>query len=527
MDVRLTFHGAAGTVTGSCFLLEAGPARLLVDCGMFQGPKTLKELNYGPFPFDSAAVDAVLLTHAHTDHAGLLPKLTLAGFRGPVHATAATVDLLDPMLRDSGGIQEAEVEALNRRNARRGRGAVTPIYTARDAERTLRQLSPVAYGAWLRVAPGVRARWWNAGHLLGSASIEVEAGDGDRPLRLLFSGDIGPDSAMLHPGPEAPAGFDHVLCESTYGGTDRRDAGAARRRALLAAEIEAGRARGGAFLVPSFAVERAQALLTDLAALVEDGVAPFRVFVDSPLAAAVTAVFDRHAMALDEGEALRRALRSPHLTFTESVEDSKAVGRLKGFHVVIAGSGMCDAGRIRHHLADRLPDPAATVMMVGFQAQGSLGRILLDGAPRVRIRGEEVAVRAAIRSLDVYSGHADGAELVDWVRERLPIRGALFLVHGEPPAIEALAARVAPALLPPDRVIAPAMDEAFALTHEGARRLGGGAPRRIAPEAAARLDWHNDLSRLMLDIGQAVETQADERGRQALLRRLRRALDQP
>ena len=226
MAVELTFCGAAGTVTGSCFLLSTGAQKVLIDCGMFQGSKTEKQLNYDPFPFDAADIDCTLLTHAHIDHAGLLPKLTRAGFQGPIYATAPSVDLCSVMLPDSASIQEMEVENLNRRNRRRGRPEVTPIYTGPDVDMCLGQFRSVEYETWIDVADGVRARFWNAGHLLGSASIEIEVTvPGGKPARqtLLFSGDLGPDFKLLHPDPDAPAGFDHVICEATYGARERSD----------------------------------------------------------------------------------------------------------------------------------------------------------------------------------------------------------------------------------------------------------------------------------------------------------------
>jgi metallo-beta-lactamase family protein len=258
MPVTLSVHGAAGTVTGSCFLLETGQARVLIDCGMFQGSKTLKQLNYEPFPFDPHRLDAMLLTHAHIDHSGLIPKLMLAGFEKRIYATKATIDLLGCMLPDSGHIQESEVESLNRRNKRRGRKEVEPIYTVINAQQSLDLLESVTYRAWANVAPGVRAKWWNAGHLLGSASIEIEieAKAGGKPQRILFSGDIGPDHKLLQPDPEAPAQFDTVICESTYGDRDRLDVSDSDRTQLLAREINLARQAGGALLIPSFAVER-------------------------------------------------------------------------------------------------------------------------------------------------------------------------------------------------------------------------------------------------------------------------------
>lgn len=527
MAIKLTFHGAARTVTGSSFLLECGSKRILVDCGMYQGPKTLKELNYAPFPFDAARLDAVLLTHAHLDHSGLLPKLRLAGFKGRIHTTQETAALLDCMLNDSGHIQEIEVAQLNRRNTRRGKGAVKPIYTADDVPATLKLLKAEPYGIWAGIAPGLRARWWNAGHLLGSASIEVEMSEAnEKPLRLLFSGDIGPNNKLLHPDPTAPSDFDYVVCESTYGDTDRISTSRGQRRALLAEEVREAQLRGGALLIPSFAVERTQELLTDLGVLMEtEKIPPAPIYVDSPLATKATAVFARFAHELEEGETLKRALRSRHLRFTESASESEALGDVSGFHIIIAGSGMCEAGRIRHHLRNWLPERRATVLMAGYQAQGTLGRILLDGATAVRIQGDAVSVHAAIRSLDIYSGHADGPELADWVRKRLPIAQAVFLVHGEEDAIQGLQARLTRIGLDAGQIVAPVMDEAFTLTHRAWSRTDAAATPRIAPEAAARLDWHNELSKLILDIGEAVDLAADERGKRAVIRRLKRALE--
>ena len=524
--IRLSFHGAALGVTGSCFALDTGRSRILVDCGLFQGSKTEKELNYRDFPFDPRSIQAVLLTHAHIDHSGLLPRLAREGFSGPIHATAATVDLCSVMLPDSGHIQEMEVEQLNRRNARRGKAAaVEPIYTAQDAVACQRLFRPAAFGTWIQAAPDIRARYWNAGHLLGSASVEVEVTQDAVATRLLFSGDLGPANKLLQNEPEGPAGLDYVICEATYGDTDRQDATPQARRALLRAEVGAAARQGGALLVPSFAVERTQELLVDLVGLMEAGEVPQApVFIDSPLATRASAVFEAHAADGANGEALLRALRSPHVRFTETVDESKGIARMRGFHIVIAASGMCEAGRIRHHLKEWLWRDRATVLLVGYQAQGTLGRILLDGATRVRIQGEEIDVRARVRSLDLYSGHADGPELAAWLDARRPIRRALFLVHGEEAAISGLRSRAA-GLLDPDRIVVPGLDAAFSLTADGAAPIAPDRPGRIRPKQVARLDWHNDLSRLLLDIGDAVRDAADERGRQTIIRRLRRALD--
>jgi metallo-beta-lactamase family protein len=256
----------------------------------------------------------------------------------------------------------------------------------------------------------------------------------------------------------------------------------------------------------------------------EDELPEIPIYVDSPLATKATQVFLRHHRALEGGGALREAIRSRRLRFTQTVEQSMALDRLHGFHIVIAASGMCEAGRIRHRLKTWIWRDEATVLLVGFQAEGTLGRILQDGARRVRIQGEGYDVRARVRSLDLYSGHADGQELVQWVRERLPIAWHVFLVHGEPPAIDALAGRLSP-VVDPGRILRPVLDESFELTPIGARRLSEARPPRIRPEAVARLDWHNDVSRLLLDINEALAGAADERARGVLIRRLRRALE--
>ncbi|MGV8839558.1 MAG: MBL fold metallo-hydrolase [Bauldia sp.] len=515
-------------VTGSSFLIETGQARILVDCGLFQGSKTEKELNYRAFPFEPAAIDAVLLTHAHIDHSGLLPKLVKDGFAGPIHATAATVDLCDVMLADSAHIQEIEVTQLNRRNPRRGRAEVEPIYTSRHAEACMARFRPAAYRDWIDVAPHVRARFWNAGHLLGSASIEVEVGatGAQQPLRLMFSGDVGPTFKLLHADPEAPAGFDHVLCESTYGATDRREVSPGARRTRLRDEIRAAENPAGAVIIPSFAVERTQELVTDLVGLMEAGeIARTPIVIDSPLAARASEVFRRHADEMEDGAALARALGSVHVRFTQSVEESIALDQQRGFHIVIAASGMCEAGRIRHRLRNWLWRPEATVLFVGFQAQGTLGRILLDGAEAVRIQGDEVKVRARLRSLDLYSGHADGPELARWVAARRPIAGKVFLTHGEPASLGGLRDRLME-ILAPDQVVVPAFDETWELSAGGGavRVEAGVRPPRLGPEQVARLDWHNELSQLVLDIGATLDRAADARAKKVVLRRLRRAL---
>jgi metallo-beta-lactamase family protein len=522
---RLTFFGAARSVTGSCFRLETDHGDILIDCGLFQGSKTEKELNYRPFPFAPDKIAAVILSHAHIDHSGLLPKLVKQGFTGPIHATHATTDLAGVMLPDSAHIQEIEVEQFNRRAARRDRGSVAPIYNGADAVACLDQFRPHPYDSWFAVLPGLKARFWNAGHLLGSASVEVELAQAEgNPLRILFSADIGPDYKLMHPDPEGPSGVDYLICEATYGDRDRIDATADRRRQLLCEEVRAAMHPRGTLLVPSFAVERAQELISDLGRLIAEGALPqIPIYVDSPLATKATRVFAKHHKELEEGAVLMQGLKSRHLHFTETREQSIALDRLQGFHIVIAASGMCDAGRIRHRLKNWLWRDEATVLFTGFQAVGTLGRILQDGAKSVRIQGEDFAVRARIRSLDLYSGHADGTELRDWIKERLPIRHQVFLVHGEEPAMAGLAARL-DGIIPVGSVLQPKLDEGFVLTPDGAESLAPTTRPRLSPEKVARLDWHNDVSLLLLEINERLLASPDEKTRAALIRRLQRAL---
>lgn len=529
MSITVRFCGAARTVTGSSYLFQTATGRFLVDCGLFQGQKTLKELNYGAFPFRPADIDAVLLTHAHIDHSGLLPKLVRAGFEGPILATRGTIDLCSYMLPDAGSIQESEVTQLNRRNASRGRKEVQPIYTQADAIASLQSFRPVDYERWTDVIPGVRARYWNAGHLLGSASIELEIAEqgSARPLRVLLSGDVGPEAKLLQPDPEAPTDFDYVISESTYGDRVREATTPALRRKHLAAEVRDAAAAGGALLIPAFAVERTQELIVDLVDLMEQGGIPTApIFLDSPLAIRATEVFRRHSESLDPAVDAARLLNSPHLKFTETVDESKAIMRLSGFHIIIAASGMCDAGRIRHHLKRWLWNQRATVLLAGFQANGTLGRFLQNGTKAVRIQGEEIKVAARIRMIDEYSGHADGAGMASWIAARRPIARGLFLVHGEEGAIAGLAERVAERIIPATKVYQPMLDDIYELAAPEPRVLDVDHRRRLAPEAVTHLDWHNEMSELMLDINDRVAAAADDRARGVIIRRLRRALEE-
>jgi len=529
MSITVQFCGAARTVTGSCYRFQTPAGTFLVDCGLFQGQKTLKELNYSAFPFRAADIDTVLLTHAHIDHSGLLPKLVREGFGGRILATRGTIDLCSYMLPDSGSIQESEVMALNRRNMARGKPEVSPIYTQADAIASLQAFQPVEYEAWVDVIPGVRARYWNAGHLLGSASIELEfenQNTSTQPLRLLASGDIGPDTKLLQPNPVAPAGFDYIISESTYGDRIRPQTSLQDRRRRLATEVRDAAAAKGALLIPAFAVERTQELIVDLVDLMERGDIPAApLILDSPLAIRATEVFRKHAASLDPGIDVARLLNSSHLRFTETVDESKSIAKLNGFHIIIAASGMCDAGRIRHHLKHWLWNSRATVLLAGFQARGTLGRFLEDGAKAVRIQGEEIRVAARIRRIEDYSGHADGSELARWLAARRPVQKGIFLVHGEESAITGLFERIADRLIPSAKVFRPVLDDIYDLSTAIPTSLNAAHRRRLTPEAVVALDWHNDMSRLILDINEQIGAAADDRARGVIIRRLRRALE--
>lgn len=527
MSIDVTFCGAAGTVTGSCYWITHPAGQFVVDCGLFQGSKTVKELNYGAFPFDADKIDFALLTHAHIDHSGLLPKLVKAGFAGHILATEGTRDLLTYMLPDSAHIQESDVERLNRRNTQRGRPTVEPIYVAADAEACLTQLRVVEYNKWIDAGDGVKARYWDAKHILGAASIELEIMTGEpdgRPVRLMFSGDIGPEWQAGSFAPGDIEKLDYVFCESTYGNRTRARVSVAQRREILANEVRQALARGGNLLIPSFAVERTQLLLLDLCDLMDRKEIPeVPVFLDSPLAIRATEVFAAHPDYIDDLSDRRDPFSRPNIHYTASVEESKSISRFKSGAIIMAASGMCDAGRIRHHLKSHLWRKDSTVLIVGYQAPGSLGQLIADGKKRVRIHGEEVAVRAAIRKIDVYSGHADQTGLLAWIKSFLPVRRGVFLTHGEEESCAGLRDLLVENGVSRRRIHLPLLDDTVDLTGErGPRKQPG--PRRLAPKDVGGTDWHNDYAQFEIDLKQALQHAPDDKKRDAMLRRLRKAL---
>jgi metallo-beta-lactamase family protein len=519
MAIKVTFHGACGIVTGSCYEVRTSRGAILIDCGMFQGTKTVKALNYGPFPFSPREINALMLTHAHLDHCGLMPKLLLSGFKGPMIATAPTAALLTYVLPDAGYVQEMEVARLNHRNQQRGRDQVSPIYTRAEADACARHVTPRGLNRWIDIMAGVRARYWDAGHILGSASVELEIEDAGEAMRLLFSGDIGPGTSAIEGPSQGPAGVDHMFVEATYGDRVRHGRSTAARRTQLRNEIRAGLKAGGMILVPAFAVERTQELLVDLAVLFESGELPsLPVFIDSPLAIRATEVFSKFLAGTPGGTAFARS----NLRFVEHSEGSRALNRLTGGAAIIAGSGMCDAGRIRHHLKRLLSHNATTVLFVGFQAQGTLGRLLLDGVPTVRIEGEEVAVNARLRQLDDYSGHADQTGLLEWIDQRLPVSGKIFLTHAEEPARQALAARLGASGIPRSALHLPQLGETVRL--ERGRATTERVRARFDMSAAAA-DWHNRYAETLTELRRKLDALPNDKARDRLLSKVSATLE--
>ena len=504
----ITFCGAAGTVTGSCSYVETDFGDFLVDCGLFQGNKTTRELNEAEFPFDPAKAKFLLLTHAHIDHSGLLPKLVRAGFRGPIYGTPPTVDLLEFMLPDSAYIQESNAERKNRDLARRGLTLCEPVYSIEDAKQALKQLKAVDYEQWTEPAEGISFRLWNAGHLLGSASAEIKfVPEGDsHTMRMLFSGDLGPEEKAFHPEPDVPEGFDYIICESTYGDRERDDYTLEQRRTALQKELTEGLARGGNVVIPSFAVERSQELLHDIGVLLEQGLLPeAHVYLDSPLARKATEVFVRHANTMEDVELDEEKLfRHERFHIVQSVDESKAVNRTKRGAIIISASGMCNAGRIKHHLKNNIWRKECTVLFVGYQSPGTLGHIINSGAEHVRIHGRHCQVRAAIRSIGNYSAHADQSELLQWIEERLPVVGGLFLNHGDDDARAVLADLISKKGVPREKIHAPQFDERFELVAGSALSKGRVAQRVEQTELVC--DWNQAYAEFMLTLADRLES---------------------
>lgn len=439
--MQVTFAGAAREVTGSCHVLRVAGRTVLLDCGMFQGARQESAAKNRVLPAPIAEIDAVVLSHAHIDHAGRLPFLIREGYGKPIFATPATRDLCSVMLGDSAHIQEKDAEFL----AKRRKEFIEPLYTTRDAVRTIELTVGQPYGAAFDVVPGVRATFVDAGHILGSASVALDCTDDGATKRLVFSGDIGRSGLAIVRDPQIPTGADAVIMESTYGNRDHESVADARAR--LAQVVRDTAARGGRVLIPAFAVGRTQELIYSLHELHREGAIPaIPIYVDSPLAIDTTSVFELHPDIFDRNEDFVRKV--PELfqfdlvRYTRSVEASKQLSAMHGPMVIIAASGMVENGRILHHLAHGAADPRNTILIVSFQPEHTLGRRIVERRPVIKVFGEEVQLNARVEVINGYSAHADRGELASWlqgVRDGSPALRNVYLVHGEPPAQDELA----------------------------------------------------------------------------------------
>jgi metallo-beta-lactamase family protein len=434
----IAFLGAAGTVTGSKYLVTSrggaqGDERVLVDCGMYQGLKELRERNWQPFPFDPATIPFVVLTHAHIDHAGMLPRLVNQGFKGRIVSTPATFELAHLLLMDAAHLQEEDAEYLNRKGLSKHTPAL-PLFTREDAARTLERFTPRPYGEWTELPERIAIKFRNAGHLLGSATVEMRLTEQDRQTTVLFSGDLGRYGVPLNPDPEPPPAADDIVLESTYGDRPHPEEDLFDQMQAL---VQQAMKRGGILVIPAFAVGRAQQVIYVLNVLMEKGRIPtLPIHLDSPMAVEATRIYAAHPQ---EQEATGE-LTARNVICHSTVDESKALNSFLGPGILISSSGMLTGGRILHHLKRLLPDPRNTVALVGYQAAGTPGRMLQDHAPSIRIHKEEVMVRATIADLCGFSGHADTGEIQCWLSALPKPPKTIFLTHGEPDAATALAA---------------------------------------------------------------------------------------
>ena len=432
--MQLTFYGATATVTGSKTLVEVGGLRLLVDCGLFQGFKTLRERNWAPLPFDPATIDAVLLTHAHSDHSGALPLLYKHGYRGPVWCTGSTGDLCEILLQDTAHLQEEEARYRNRHGATRHNPA-RPLYTVRDAQATLSHVRRVAPDGVVSLGKGVKARFTPAGHILGASSVAIEC----KGKAVLFSGDLGRTDDLVMPPPATGQKADWVVIESTYG--DRLHP-AVDPIDQLGDVVRRTAARGGVVVIPAFAVGRTQSLLYALYRLREAGAIPrLPVILDSPMAISATNLYERHAdghkLTHDDCEGIRQMTR-----FVKDIKESQALMRQRYPMVIIAGSGMVTGGRVLHHIAHYGPHNRNTIVLSGFQAGGTRGASLAAGASSVKIFGEYVPIRAEVVQIEGLSAHADQSGLLEWIQGLAEPPRKVFVIHGEPTAADTLRMRI-------------------------------------------------------------------------------------
>lgn len=442
--VKVTCLGAAGSVTGSNFLVESSQGRkVLVDCGLFQGGKQVEMRNWQNWGFDPKEINTLFLTHAHIDHSGRIPKLVKDGFRGKIIASPPTVELCRIMLLDSAHIQEMDAEWQTRKGKRKGKKGIHPLYTTEDAAKSLRYFSPMEMDQVVIVEPGIKARLRNAGHILGSSIVELWIEEANEETKIVFSGDLGKHDQLIVEDPHEVFAADYLFVESTYGNRLHRSFEDSKKELLEA--IQYARSQGEKVIIPAFALERTQEILYILGEFHRDGLLPdIPVYLDSPLAIKATQIFRKNKKYYDE-EA--RAIVDqgfdpfdmPNLHYTLTTEESIAINEKPGSAIIVAASGMCTAGRIKHHLKHNLWRPGASIIIVGFQAQGTTGRKIVDGEKRVKIFGEDVAVKAKVFTIGGFSAHADQEGLKEWVSHFAESRPKVFVVHGEATASEALA----------------------------------------------------------------------------------------
>ncbi|MBR9691476.1 MBL fold metallo-hydrolase [Candidatus Woesearchaeota archaeon] len=430
--MKVKFCGAAKIVTGSNYLIEVGSERILVDCGMFQGRKNITRLNYQPFKYEPKRISHVLLTHAHIDHSGLLPKLVKQGFKGEIFATDATIDLCRIMLEDSAHIQEMDTKYENERLKFKGKPLRQPLYSKEDVSKTLPLFRKVVYNQEIQVTKHIKVTYRDAGHIIGSAILEIIVDDNGEEKRIVFSGDLGQWDVPIINDPTIVEKADYLILESTYGNRLHEDV--KDREVKLLEYAERAYSRGGRLLIPSFAIERTQELLYSFNKLIRQGKFPdMKIFLDSPLAIKATEIFKKHPEFFDQ-EALtkfKNPFNFPNLVYTSSTDESKSLNDYDKPCVIIAGSGMCTAGRIRHHLKYGLSDPKNIVVFVGYQAYGTLGRWILEGKKTVRFMGLFVDVKADIEKINSFSAHADYEDIQKWVHGFKQKPKKIFLVHGE------------------------------------------------------------------------------------------------
>jgi metallo-beta-lactamase family protein len=446
--VKVVCCGASGTVTGSNFLVETSSGKsLIVDCGLFQGSKEMEQRNWEDWPYDPKQVRNLILTHAHIDHSGRIPKIVKDGFRGRIITSPPTADLCKIMLLDSAHVQEMEAQWRSRKNQRQAKKAVEPLYRTKDAEFSLRYLSPTEFDQIIDIEPGIKVRLRNAGHVLGSAIAELWVQDGDKESKIVFTGDLGKHDQLIVNDPFEIMDTDFLFIESTYGNRLHRTFEESKAELLEA--IEYAVSNNEKVIIPAFALERTQEVLYLLGEFYRAGQFPnIPVYLDSPLAIKATEIFRKNKKYYDE--AARSILGKgidpfdmPNLVFTPTVSQSMKINQLQGPAIVIAGNGMCTAGRIKHHLKHNLWRPGASIVIVGFQAEGTTGRQIVDGAKMVTIFGEKIAVRAKVFTIGGLSSHADQADLLDWVGHLAgKSKPRVFIIHGEPESSEALASAI-------------------------------------------------------------------------------------